>query len=262
SEMMALNTILLLVVGVIAGIVFGSVPGFTITMAVALTLPFSFAMDPLPGISLMMGVWVGGASGGLISSILLGIPDTPSAVATTFDCYPMTVNGEPGRALNIGLWASFFGTIISGVILIFAAPMLSQWALAFGPWEYFSLMVLGLSAIASMGEGDMLKGLTAGALGIFFGTIGQDPVLSVSRFTFGEAQLLSGFDFLPVLIGIFAFSQLLSNIKNKTNDKDNEIEEIDIKKVSTSYPLIDTVKDMFYSWFNVLRSSIVGTLLG
>src|SRR5699024_8948931 len=100
---------------------------------------------------------------------------------------------------------------ISGLILMFAAPMLSQWALAFGPWEYFSLMVLGLSAIASMGEGDMVRGLTAGALGIFVGTIGQDPVLSVPRFTFGETQLLAGFDFLPVLIGIFAFSQLLAH---------------------------------------------------
>jgi|SRR5699024_6253560 len=257
---MSFNIILLMIIGVIAGIVFGSIPGFTITMAVALTLPFSFAMEPLPGISLMMGVWVGGASGGLISSILLGIPGTPSSVATTFDGYPMTQNGQPGRALSVGLWSSFFGTIISGLILIFAAPMLSQWALAFGPWEYFSLMVLGLSAIASMGEGDMVRGLTAGALGIFVGTIGQDPVLSVPRFTFGETQLLAGFDFLPVLIGIFAFSQLLAHIKKRKND--NEIEDLNMKKISTSYPLKNTLKDMFSSWFGVLRSSIIGTLVG
>lgn len=258
SEIMSLNIIFLMIVGVIAGIIFGSIPGFTITMAVALTLPFSFAMEPLAGISLMMGVWAGGASGGLITSILLGIPGTPSSVATTFDGYPMTLKGEPGRALSIGLWSSFFGTIIAGVILVFAAPVLSQWALAFGPWEYFSLMVLGLSAIASMGQGDMVKGLTAGALGIFVGTVGQDPVLSVPRFTFGESQLLSGFDFLPVLIGIFAFSQLLSHVKKgkKTDEK------VEVSKVSTSYSVKNTLKDLAKSWVSVIRSSLVGVLVG
>src|SRR5699024_4233821 len=120
--------------------------------------------------------------------------------------------------------------------------------------------VLGLSAIASMGEGDMVRGLTAGALGIFVGTIGQDPVLSVPRFTFGETQLLAGFDFLPVLIGIFAFSQLLAHIKKSKND--NEIEHVNMKKSSTAYPLKHTLKDMYSGWFGVLRSSIIGTLVG
>lgn len=251
------NTLLLMIIGVIAGIVFGSIPGFTITMAVALTLPFSFGLGALEGISLMMGVWLGGASGGLISACLLGIPGTPSAMATTFDGYPMVKKGQPGRALALGLWSSFIGSIIGGVILILAAPLLSSWAIKFGPWEFFSLMIFGLSAIASLGEGNLIKGLLSGAIGMFFGTFGLDPMLGVERFTFGTVELMAGFAFLPVLIGIFAFSQLLSEASKGTQEKLNFNQN-----VSLSYPVGKTIKEVFSSWVNVLRSSIIGTVVG
>lgn len=251
------DTLLLMFIGVLAGIIFGSIPGFTITMAVALTLPFSFGLEPLQGIALMMGVWIGGASGGLISACLLGIPGTPSAMATTFDGYPMTQKGQPGRALAIGLWSSFFGAIIGGLILVLAAPLLSGWAIKFGPWEFFSLMVFGLSAIASLGQGNLTKGIIAGLLGMFFGTFGLDPVLATERFTFGSVALLGGFNFLPVLIGIFAFSQLLSEVQNKNRQK------IEFnQQVSLSYPIGKTIKDMFSSIINVIRSSVIGTFVG
>ncbi|WP_261131045.1 tripartite tricarboxylate transporter permease [Bacillus sp. Marseille-Q3570] len=251
------DTLLLMMIGVIAGIVFGCIPGFTITMAVALTLPFSFGLEPLAGISLMMGVWLGGASGGLISACLLGIPGTPSAMATTFDGYPMVKNGEPGKALAIGLWSSFIGSIIGGVILVLAAPLLSTWAIKFGAWEFFSLMVFGLSAIASLGEGNLIKGLIAGLVGMFIGTIGTDPIMGVERFTFGSVEMLSGFAFLPVLIGIFAFSQLLSEAKKEKKEK-LEFNQ----NISLSYPVSKTLKNMFSSWVNVIRSSFVGTFIG
>ncbi|WLD93763.1 tripartite tricarboxylate transporter permease [Alkalihalobacillus sp. AL-G] len=251
------DTLLLMVVGVIAGIIFGCIPGFTITMAVALTLPFSLGLGPLEGISLMMGVWLGGASGGLISACLLGIPGTPSAMATTFDGYPMVKNGEPGKALAIGLWSSFIGSIIGGIILVLAAPMLSTIAVKFGAWEFFSLMVFGLSAIASLGEGNLIKGLIAGLLGMFVGTIGTDPLLGVERFTFGSVEMLAGFAFLPVLIGIFAFSQLLSEAKNGKKEKLQFNQNL-----SLSYPVSKTLKNMLSSWVNVIRSSIVGVFIG
>ena len=251
------DTLLLMVLGVIAGIVFGCIPGFTITMAVALTLPFSFSLEPLQGISLMMGVWLGGASGGLISACLLGIPGTPSAMATTFDGFPMVKNGEPGRALSIGLWSSFVGSLIGGIILVLAAPLLSAWAIKFGPWEFFSLMVFGLSAIASLGSGNLIKGLIAGLLGMFIGTIGLDPVLGTERFTFGSTDLLGGISYLPILIGIFAFSQLLSEVKKDSNEK------ITINKdVNLNYPIGKTIKELASSWVNVVRSSIIGTVVG
>jgi putative tricarboxylic transport membrane protein len=251
------HMIFLMTIGVTAGIIFGCIPGFTITMAVALTLPFSFGLGPLEGIALMMGVWLGGASGGLISACLLGIPGTPSAMATTFDGYPMARNGEPGKALAIGLWSSFSGSLIGGIILILAAPLLSGWAIKFGPWEFFSLMVFGLTAIVSLGSGQLVKGLIAGLLGMFFGTFGMDPILGKERFTFGTIEMSGGFNFLPVLIGIFAFSQLLSEIKGGSKQK------IEFnQKENLHYPISSVIKDMGSSWLNVIRSSIVGTIVG
>nr|WP_309098307.1 tripartite tricarboxylate transporter permease [Fredinandcohnia onubensis] len=251
------DTLLLMILGVIAGIVFGCIPGFTITMAVALTLPFSFSLEPLQGISLMMGVWLGGASGGLISACLLGIPGTPSAMATTFDGYPMVKNGEPGRALSLGLWASFAGSLIGGIILVLAAPLLSSWAIKFGPWEFFSLMVFGLSAIATLGNGNLIKGLIAGLLGVFIGTFGLDPVGGAERFTFGLSDLLAGFNYLPILIGIFAFSQLLSEVTKSSADKF----QLD-KNINLHYPISKVIKDLATSWVSVIRSSLVGTFVG
>jgi putative tricarboxylic transport membrane protein len=250
------QTLVIILIGVTAGIIAGSIPGFTITMGVALTLPFSFGMDPVNGIALMMGVQVGGSSGGLITACLLGIPGTPSSVATTFDGHPMVQNGQPGRALAIGLWASFFGSIISGAILIFMAPMLAEWAVKFGPWELFALMLFGLSAIASLGDGSLIKGLISGTLGLMFALVGMDPVMATPRLTFGFDQLQAGFNFLPVLIGLFAFSQLLGDIK-----KPPQSFQID-KQTNVSYPLKKVIGDFSKSIGNVVRSSLVGTFVG
>lgn len=251
-----IQTITVLLIGVIAGIILGSIPGFTITMGVALTLPFSFGMDPVNGIALMMGVQVGGSAGGLITACLLGIPGTPSAMATTFDGYPMAKNGEPGKALAIGLWSSFVGTVISGIILIVATPLLAEWALNFGPWEMFALMLFGISAIASLSEGSLLKGLLAGTVGIIFSLVGSDPLMGTQRFTFGFSELLAGFNFLPILIGIFAFSQLLGDIKSPPKSLNLSGNK------NVSYPIFKVIKDIWTSKLNVIRSSFVGTLVG
>ena len=250
------QTIFILLLGVTAGIIIGSIPGFTITMGVALTLLFSFGMDPVNGIALMMGVQVGGSSGGLITACLLGIPGTPSAMATTFDGYPMVRNGEPGRALAIGLWSSFVGTVISGIVLIFMAPLLAEWALEFGPWEMFALMLFGISAIASLSEGSLLKGLLAGMIGIMLSLVGSDPLTATARFTYGFTELLGGFNFLPVLIGLFAFSQLLDDIKRPPKSLDLTT------NTSVTYPIGKVIKDMWSSKLNTVRSSLIGTLVG
>ncbi len=251
-----MKTLLILLCGVTVGIIIGSIPGFTITMGVALTLPFSFSMDPVNGIALMMGVQVGGSSGGLITACLLGIPGTPSAMATTFDGYPMVKNGEAGRALAIGLWSSFVGTILSGIVLVLMTPLLAEWALDFGPWEMFALMLFGISAIASLSEGSLVKGLIAGVIGIAFSLVGTDPLLGTSRFTYGFTELLAGFDFLPVLIGVFAFSQLMADIKKPANTLDLKTDS------NVSYPILKTIKDLWTSKLNVIRSSLIGVFVG
>ena len=202
-----------LFVGTLVGVVGGALPGITITMTVIVVLPFTFGLEPLQGLAAMIGVYVGGETGGLITSCLLGIPGKPSAVATTFDGFPMAKKGEPGRALWIGIWASIFGGLLGAIVLVAATGPLAQLALKFGPWEYFALFVLALSMVAGLVESSLLKGLLAGALGCVVTILGNDPVMGQPRLTLGISWLEGGIPFLPVLIGVFAFAQIMSEVE-------------------------------------------------
>ena len=245
-------------VGVVAGIIVGLIPGFTITMGVILVLPFTYGMSPLQGIATMMGVAVGGASGGLISACLIGIPGTPSAVATTFDGFPMARKGEPGRALGLGTWASLFGGLIGWVVLAAATPPLADFGLKFGPWEMFSLVAFSITMIASLAGDSLLKGLIAGLLGIILATIGSDPVLNMARFNFGNEEVESGFDFLPVLIGLFGFSQLMTDLERHKD----AAPRVEIKLKDVRIPHLQVLHDIWNSKVVLLWSSIVGAWIG
>ena len=207
GEIFALGNLALMTLGVTAGLVAGSIPGFTITMAVVLTLPFTFGLPAIEGLATMIGVFVGGLSGGLMSGMLTGIPGTPSSVATTFDGFPLARSGKPGLALGLGVWSSFFGGIISAVLLVTLAPSLARVGLEFGPWDYFALVLFALTITASLSSDNLIKGIIAGVLGLLIAAIGEDEINGVARFSFGIEDLESGFSFLPVLIGLFAFSQ-------------------------------------------------------
>src|SRR6266542_4084244 len=202
-----------LIVGTLAGVIGGALPGVTITMTIIVVLPFTFGLDSLQGLAAMTGVYVGGSAGGLITAVLLGIPGTPSAIATTFDGHPMGRKGEPGRAIWLGVWASFFGGLLGGVFLIAATGPLARFALQFGPWEYFSLFILALSMVAGLVGTSLLKGLLAGALGLVVTVLGNDPILGTPRLTLGMPALEGGVQFLPVLIGVFAFAQIMADVE-------------------------------------------------
>jgi putative tricarboxylic transport membrane protein len=202
-----------LVVGTVVGIVGGALPGVTITMTIIVVLPFTFGLDPLQGLAAMTGVYVGGSAGGLVTAVLLGIPGTPSAIATTFDGFAMARKGAPGRALWLGIWASCFGGLLAGIFLIAATAPLAAIALEFGPWEFFALFIFALSMVVGLTEDSLLKGLLAGTIGLMVTTFGSDPIMSVPRFTLGTDFLRAGFQFLPVLIGIFAFAQIMTEIE-------------------------------------------------
>ena len=199
--------------GCLIGVVGGALPGITITLTVIVVLPFTFGLEPLQGLASMIGVYVGGETGGLITSCLLGIPGKPSAVATTFDGFPMSRKGEPGRALWLGIWASIFGGLLGAIVLVGATGPLAKFALEFGPWEYFSLFVLALSMVAGLVESSLAKGLLSGALGLIVTVLGGDPVLGQPRLTFGIEFIEGGISFLPVLIGVFAFGQIMSEVE-------------------------------------------------
>jgi putative tricarboxylic transport membrane protein len=213
GEVLQLQYLVPLVIGTLAGLIGGALPGVTITMTIIIVLPFTFGLDPLAGLAAMVGVYVGGESGGLVTASLIGIPGTPSAVATTFDGFPMARRGEPGRAVWLGTWASLFGGLLGAVFLIAATVPLARFALRFGPWEYFSLFIFALSMVAGLMEQSVLKGFLSGALGLLITVIGADPIMAVPRFTFGSELLSSGFQFLPVLIGVFAFAQIMTDLE-------------------------------------------------
>ena len=255
-----LHNLLLMVVGVMAGIIAAAIPGVTITLAIILTLPFTFGMTPIQGLSTMIGVYVGGLSGGLISGTLLGIPGTPASVATTFDAFPMARSGRPGLALGIGIWSSFFGGLISAVFLSFFAPLLGLLGLEFGPWDFFALILFALTIIASLSGDSMLKGGIAGLMGLIFATVGEEEINGVARFTFGYEPLLQGFSFLPVLIGLFAFSQLMSDVEDDKEAQAPLIQPDSAKAVRIQH--LEALKEIFSRPIGLARASIVGMFVG
>ncbi|MFB3054855.1 MAG: tripartite tricarboxylate transporter permease [Alphaproteobacteria bacterium] len=252
-------TMALMVLGVAAGLIAGAIPGFTITMAIVLTLPFTFGMSPIQGLATMLGVFVGGLSGGLMAGILTGIPGTPSSVATTFDGFPMARQGKPGLALGIGVWASFFGGVISAILLMTLAPQLARIGLEFGPWDFLSLVLFALTITASLSGDNLVKGLVAGTLGLLVATVGSDEINGVERFSFGFEPVEQGFAFLPVLVGLFAFSQLLSDIQDRQAARQPLMppgaEAVRIEHAQA-------IREVLSRWGNLIRSSLIGVFTG
>lgn len=259
GEILTVKTILLMLLGVSGGLIAGAIPGFTIAMAVVLTLPFTFSMPPAQGLATMVSVLVGGLSGGLMAGILTGIPGTPSSVATTFDGFPMARGGRPGLALGLGVWSSFFGGIISAVLLVSLAPQLARVGLEFQPWDYFMLVMFALTITASLAGRNLVKGLIAGALGLLVRTVGEDEAVGMARFDFGSEMLLQGFDFIAVLIGLFAFSQLLNDVRDPANARKSLSERGTIK---ARIEHLNALREIGRRWIVVLRSAFIGTFTG
>jgi len=248
-----------LIAGVAIGVVGGSLPGVTITMTVIVVLPFTYGLDPLAGLAAMTGVYVGGSTGGLITCCLIGIPGSPSSIATTFDGFPMSRNGEPGRAIWLGVWASVWGGLLAALFLVFLTGPLAAIALEFGPWEYFSLFVLAMAMVAGLAESSFLKGLISTGIGLLITVVGHDPIGSVARFTFGSDFIGGGFPFLPVLIGIFAFAQIMTDLEKPPAGK------LQASLAGTKFERFSHLKvnlEIFKQPFLLVWSTIVGLIIG
>ncbi len=248
-----------LFIGTLVGIVGGALPGITNTMTVIMVLPFTFGLEPLQGLAAMIGVYVGGESGGLITSTLLGIPGKPSSIATMFDGFPMSQKGEPGRALWLGIWASFFGGLLGGIFLIGTTGPLAALALEFGPWEYFSLFVFALSMVAGLTGASITKGLLSGAIGLVVTVMGNDPVMGAPRLTLGIPFLEGGIPFLPVLIGVFAFAQIMSDVEKMSRAEGSQAGFI-TPKIVVSH--LKVIWEILSRPFMLLWTSFVGVLIG
>jgi putative tricarboxylic transport membrane protein len=243
----------LIVVGTIAGVLVGALPGLSSSMAVALLLPFSLYLDPIPAIALLSALYCAGTFGGSITAILINAPGAPPAAATAFDGYPLAVKGEAGRALGISAVASASGGVFSVLVLLFAAPLLARMAYSFGPPEYFALAVFGLSMLSSISGEQPVKNLIGGCFGLLIATVGVDLTTGIERFTFGVPELYDGIHFIPVLIGLFAVTELLS-----------QAQILGQKKVSVT---VSAVKLPSWADFkqvknSILRSSGIGTFIG
>ncbi len=209
------TNLLLVLLGVVAGIVVGALPGLTATMAIALLVPFTFTMQPVHGLILMGAIYVASIYGGSFSAILLNTPGTPSAIATTFDGYPMAKRGQSYQAIVTATVASVFGGLIGVFFLLFLSPPLSRLSLRFGPPEFFWLTTFGLTIIATLSTKSILKGLIGGAFGLLLSMIGIAPIEGSVRFTFGSISLQNGIALIPALIGFFCIPEVIGMIERK-----------------------------------------------
>jgi len=248
-----LNNIVLIFAGVLIGVLVGALPGLSSPMAVALLLPFTLSLEPIPAVSMMAALYCAGTFGGSITAILINAPGAPPAVATAFDGYPMAKRGEAGRALGLATFSSVFGGVFSLIVFIFAAPLLAAIALKFRPPEYFALAVFALSMLAAISGKSSLRNLISGGFGVLISTIGIHLTTGVERFTFGVHELTEGINFIPVLIGLFAMGELL-----------NQSQALDVayERIRAGVVKLPTRKDLKLVWPTILRSSALGTFIG
>ncbi|WP_442488269.1 tripartite tricarboxylate transporter permease [Halomonas litopenaei] len=246
-------SIMTLIIGIVLGVVIGAIPGLSTVMAIAIALPFTFSLPPVPAIMLLVGVYKGGMYGGSISAILINTPGTPAASCTMLDGYPLACKGNGKKALNAALYASIFGDMLANFALILSAAWLAKFALDFGAPEIFTLVVFSLTIVASVAGKSMIKGLLAAVLGLLMATIGTDLIVGTQRFSFDYTPLRSGLSLVPVLIGLFAIPEVVRSYYE--NSEDNNIK-------STMGTAGLRLRELFVYWKTLLRGSFIGILLG
>jgi len=223
--------------GLVWGIIGGALPGISASITIALLLPFTFGLDPTIAIIMLASAYVGAEYGGSIPAILIRTPGTNSAAATAIDGYEMHKQGRSGEALGLSLVAGTIGGLIGIFMLILLAEPLADIALAFTPPAYFSLGLLGLSVIATLSEGSMIKGFITGTLGLMIASVGPDPVSGVTRFTYDSPELLGGIRPIVVMIGIFAVAELLSQAGQPPWDRSSAQTRIKLPSLRTLWSL-------------------------
>jgi putative tricarboxylic transport membrane protein len=247
-------------VGVIIGIIFGAVPGMTATMAIAVFLPLTYVYGMIPSLFLLLGMYVGGISGGLVPAILINIPGTPSSLTTVFEGYPMAQRGEAERALKIGITSSFIGGMLSLLALALFTPVLAGLALQFSSVEKFLVILFAMTIISALSKGAMLEGIFVGFLGVLIalmGTFSDNNKLRLVPYLFRK-ELINGFALLPVIIGLFAISQMFDEAEDGMTKQ--TVNDADILKKGGGVKF--SFRDFKGQFFNIIRSSALGTIIG
>ena len=242
--------LLLTVFGTVVGVVIGCLPGLSGSMGIIVLLPLTYTLEKSAALVMLCGIFCGSMFGGSVSAILLRTPGTPSATATLLDGYPLAQQGKAGKAIGIAAVSSCIGGIISTICLIFIAPQLAKVALKFHSADYFALALFGISIMASAAGKNILKGLISGAIGLLISMVGTDPLVGAARFNFGSTKMLIGFPQLAVLIGVFAISEVFTQVQGGKN-----VVEIKEQAVTNVFPSFKEIKGF-------LLAAIVGSLIG
>lgn len=242
--------------GTLIGLVFGSVPGLTFTVALALALPITFGMETVPAVGLLLGTYIGGMTGGSVSAILLGIPGTPSAAATVLDGHPMTRQGRASLALGTAVIVSTFGGIFSLIVMVVSVQLVSRVAISFGPAEIFALVVFGMSTICGLSGPSLIKGLIAGVLGLMVMTIGIDTLDGANRLTFGTVNMLQGVNLLVAMIGLFAVPYIIETFLTHAKG------QTEYNKTSDLRAELPSLRLLMQNFWLMIRCSAIGTGIG
>ena len=240
--------------GVLLGIAVGVMPGITAGMLLALTLPFTYSMNSVNAVILLVSMFVGGVSGGLVTATLMRIPGEPNAIMTTLDGYPLARRGFPGRALGLGNAASIVGGALSWVALVLLTGPLAKAAIIFGPWENFALVLMALALITSLSRGSFLKGMIAALLGVLLAMPGVDETSGRVRLTFEIDALTNGFQLLPVVVGMFALSQIVADTLHVDQGTDHVR--------ANMRGILISLRDYVVHGWNMLRSALIGVWIG
>lgn len=254
--LMQWQNFLVIPLGLAVGIIVGAIPGLTSDLGIILCIPFTYGMDPTMAILMLLAIYCGGTYGGSITAILINTPGTSANAATLFDGYPMTVKGKAFKALQMALFASTIGGLISAFALLFLAPLIAKITLLFGPAEYFALAVFGLSVIAGVSNNSIFKGLIGACIGLLMATVGMDSISGTARFIFGSNRLMSGIDLIIALIGLFAISEIM--MKSQYDPKK------DRKTVSMSAITRDKITKEEYKRCRrpIALGSLIGVIIG
>jgi putative tricarboxylic transport membrane protein len=257
SHVFELQNILFVFLGTGMGIFFGALPGLTATMGLALLVPFTFTMTPTSGLLMLAGIYVGAMYGDAVPAILINTPGTPAAIATTFDGYPLSQKGKAQHALVTAAFASAYGSIVANIFLGFAAEPLAEASLKFGPPEYFWLGIFGLTIIAVLSVGNIIKGFLTGILGLLISTVGMATLSGDVRLTFGFPELQGGIELAVALIGIFCLPEILTTAIGRQR------ETYSGEQVTPNMAVIrDTIYSLLKRPISILRSSFIGLIVG
>lgn len=246
------NLFLLTALGTFAGIYIGAIPGLSVTMAVSILISFTFSWEVNEALSLMAGVFMGGVYGGSRTAILLNIPGAPSALVTALDGYPLAQKGDAGRAIGLSTVMSFIGGLVGIVVLMIAAPLISEFTLAFAPRDYFLLAAIGLLLVGSLAAESLAKGIFCGALGVLLGMVGLDPLTAEERFTFNTLELTGGVPYIAAMIGFFGMAEILT-----------QLHHLDVKPVRQNLDKILPSLSLVKKHLPLsLRTSFIGVFVG